>query len=77
MNDPRAYCCYCRESIYDNVDERREVVCGDCVQALLGYARAKIIHHVAPQREIRASRELNVMRKGNPDLPLTWEEANE
>jgi len=33
----RAVCCECSMPIYDNVDPKRKVVCGDCVQRRLFY----------------------------------------
>ena len=35
LKKPRAYCCECRKSIYENVDPSRDVVCSDCVSNML------------------------------------------
>jgi len=34
---PKTFCCECGEAIWDNVDPKRRVVCGDCVQRRLFY----------------------------------------
>jgi len=35
LKKPRAYCCECGKSIYENVDPSRDVVCPDCVSNML------------------------------------------
>lgn len=37
LKRPRVVCCECSAPIYDNVDSKRRVVCGDCVQRRLFY----------------------------------------
>lgn len=34
---PKTFCCECSAPIYDNVDPKRRVTCGDCVQRRLFY----------------------------------------
>jgi len=79
MKEPRTHCCYCHSPIYDNVDERREVICGICVQRLVlaieNPFTEKRTHPVPIQQE--TEQITNVLRHGDKNLPLTWREAND
>ena len=78
--NPRTYCCYCREPIKDNVDSSRDVICGECVQALLGMVPVDFLRLRALQPQIEASGKedgmTNMVRRGDKKLPWRYEDAH-
>lgn len=53
---PRAFCCECSAPIYDNVDPKRRVTCGDCVQRRLFYFsnESRLLGHCLKEARERA-----------------------